>query len=348
MTGSGADNPMRHAMNAATWDAAVDRLDGDLLQRWNWGEFKSRYGWSVQRVASSSGAIAQILFRRVGPVTIAYIPRGPAFSNVDVDDLELLHEIDAACASMRAISLIVEPTVPLPDAWRKHGIAFSPAESSIQSPRTAMVDLTQDDKTLLRHMRKDTRYNISYAQRHGTVVEHAEPSDDALDEFFSLLRESAVRGEFGIHDRQYYADFLDLFHDRATLLFARIDGVVTAGLIACRNIRSARSMYAGMRPADGSRGDAALLRFAAMQWAREHGCTRYDLGGLAPLDPASIEGRPRHPQAGAVASMRGVEKFKTGFGGEIVNFPPTMERLYRPYLVSIARRFQRWAPRHSD
>lgn len=348
MTDAGADNQTTHLLTADAWDAVVDGHGGDLLQRWNWGEFKSRYGWSVERVSSPAGSLAQVLFRHVGPVSLAYIPRGPVLADAGDGDLELLHEIDAACTRMRAISLIVEPAEPIPDAWRTHGIGFTVAETSIQSPRTVKVDLTQDDETLLRNMRKDTRYNITYARRHGTAVEHAEPTGEAIDRFFALLSETANRGEFGIHDRRYYADFLDLFRDRATLLFARTGGEITAGLIACRNGSSARSMYAGMRPARGSRGDAALLRFAAMQWAREHGCVTYDLGGLAPIDPAEIEANPAHPKAEAVASMRGVENFKTGFGGEIVTFPPTMERLYHPVLVSVARRFQRWAPRQTD
>lgn len=334
--------------DAVAWDAAIDELQGDLLQRWNWGEFKSRYGWTVERVVSPSGSRAQVLFRHFGPVSLGYIPRGPVLAPTDDDDLELLHDIDALCARKRAISLIVEPAHPLPARWTRYGAGFTHAIQSIQSPRTVMVDLTLDDEEILRRMRKDTRYNITYALRHGTVVEHAGRTPESIDQFFALLSETANRGEFGIHDRRYYEDFLELFRDHATLLFARTNGVITAGLIACRNGTSARSMYAGMRPSRGSRGDAALLRFAAMQWSREHGCRTYDLGGLAPLDPAAVENNPDHPRADAVNSMRGVENFKTGFGGEIVTFPLTMERLYHPKLVSVARRFQRWAPRQTD
>jgi peptidoglycan pentaglycine glycine transferase (the first glycine) len=349
VTGTGITKPPNGlASGADAWDSAVERMGGDLLQCWNWGEFKSHYGWSVDRVISPAGSLAQILFRHFGPLTLAYLPRGPVLAPGADDDLELLKEIDDACARKRAISLIIEPAHPLPDTWRNHGVGLIPAQQTVQSPRTMLVDLTLDDETLVRQMRKDTRYNISYALRNGTSADHEEPTPEALDEFFAMLSDTATRSDFGIHNREYYADFMRLFRDKATLIFARTDGVTTAGLIACRNGIYARSMYAGTRPDQRSRGDAALLRFAAMRWARAHGCTTYDLGGLAPVDPAMIDDSPEHPRADAVNRMKGVETFKTGFGGEVFTFPHTMERPYHPRMMNLARRFQRLAPRHAD
>lgn len=51
---------------AEEWDAAVLAEEGHFLQSWRWGEFKARFGWSVERVsvAGRSGtALAQVLFQ---------------------------------------------------------------------------------------------------------------------------------------------------------------------------------------------------------------------------------------------------------------------------------------------
>lgn len=56
--------------------------------------------------------------------------------------------------------------------------------------------------------------------------------------------------------------------------------------------------------------------------------------------PPSLDGSAAHPRADAVAGLTGVEKLKTGFGGEIVTVPQTMERTYHPRLTRIARSFQ--------
>lgn len=197
-----------------------------------------------------------------------------------------------------------------------------------------MVDLTLDDDTLLRGMRRDTRYNISYAQRHGITVHESPLTSGALTTFYGLLGATASRSEFGVHEAAYYAEFLEVFGDRATLLFAEMDGRVTAGLIAARYGHEGRSMYAGTSLERDSRGDAALLRLAAMQWARRHGCTQYDLGGIAPLDPSSL---PDAETGDAARGLEGVERFKTGFGGEIVQYPAAMRRVYRPHLARVKR-----------
>lgn len=319
----------------AQWDAAIERLGGDLLQSHGWGVFKRKHGWNVEQVTASGGSRAQILFRHVGPLSQAYVPRGPVLASEAGDALELLRKIDAVCARHRAISMIVEPLEPLPGAWLELSPGFEPSSRSIQSPRTVIVDLTLDDAALLQKMRKDTRYNIGYAQRHGMVVEEVPVSDTSVDRFYSLMDATAMRHRFGIHDREYYRDFLETFGDRAVLLFARSGDDITAGLIAGRFGHSARSMYAGAQSGRNARGDAALLRFAAMQWARRHGCTTYDLGGIAPA-------------SGDPSGLQGVERFKTGFGGDIVTFPQAVERVYRPWLASVTTRLRGMLPGMSN
>ena len=185
-------------------------------------------------------------------------------------------------------------------------------------------------------MRKDTRANVVHAQRRGVVVERAPIDNLSLGHFYELLQETSRRNGFGIHSRRYYEDFLRLFGHDAALLFSRNGGSVTAGLIVARCGIEGRSMYAGSSTAHRGRGDAALLRFEAMRWARELGCTRYDLGGIASGAPGI---GTEHSAGGARAeNLDGVHQFKTGFGGEIVTYPATVERRYRPTLAWLARR----------
>ncbi|MDQ3653843.1 MAG: aminoacyltransferase, partial [Chloroflexota bacterium] len=225
-------------------------------------------------------ALAQILFRKRGPFTVAYMPRGPVVGANDALAADLLRGIDAVCTRHRAILLVIEPHKTFPPSWLNMDGAFAPGPASFQTSRTVKVELV-DDATLLAQMRKDTRYNITYAQRKGVSIENVVANATNLDVFYRLLGETAERNGFGIHARAYYEDFLACFGEQAVLLFSHAQGVVTAGLIAARFGLEARSMYAGSAGAHRGRGDSALLRFVAMQWARELGCLRYDLGGIA-------------------------------------------------------------------
>jgi len=160
-------------------------------------------------------------------------------------------------------------------------------------------------------MRKDTRYNIAHAKRNHVAVGQVPPGEAEINTFYRLLRETSKRSGFGIHSRAYYKDFLDVFGDQAVLLLARVDGVATAGRIAGRAGVEARSMYAGASHAHRSRGDAALLRFNAMQWARENGCSRYDLGGIDPTprrpDQAKIMCAPARVSKVCISSKLDLE-----------------------------------------
>ncbi|MGI8977418.1 MAG: lipid II:glycine glycyltransferase FemX [Thermomicrobiales bacterium] len=188
-------------------------------------------------------------------------------------------------------------------------------------------------------MRKDTRYNVQYAQRRGVSIERMEAGKADIATFYRLLQETSQRQKFGIHTSRYYDDFMRLFGDQAVLLLARAGGEVTAGLIAARCGAEGRSMYAGSSSHHRVRGDAALLRFEAMRWTRAHGGDRYDLGGIisGPRPSGSDVNSQSSGKRGS--NLDGVTQFKLGFGGEIVAYPPTLERRYRPALSWVVRQF---------
>ena len=335
-------NPDRFGDDGIEWDESLTRLDGDLLQSWKWGAFKQAHGWVPERIRVSGpagDAMAQLLFRHRGPYSIGYLPRGPINASGHDVAARLLDEIDRVCGQHRAIVLVVEPAEPLPASWIAPAGPFVRGPVTFQTSRTVQVELS-DDQTLLAQMRKDTRANIAHAQRRGVLIESAPASKANLDLFYRLLQESSAWNDFGIHVRTYYADFLCTFGSNAVLLFARSGDTVTAALIAARVGPRARSMYAGSHPSRRGRGDAALLRFAAMQWARDQGCVSYDLGGIAPATkPAAREG----------TGLKGVDTFKTGFGGDIVTYPETVERRYRPVVAWMVRRVNaRFAPGPDD
>lgn len=322
------------------WDEALAQLGGDLLQSWRWGEFKRLQGWSITRlhVTGPNGfAMAQLLVRRAGPLCLVYLPRGPVVAKDGTAATELLKAIDEACAQHRAVVLYVEPHRPLPATWMGAENGFVCGPESFQSARTVKVPLLHD-ANLLAQMRKDTRANLRHAERRGVIVEHSAITPAAMHTFYELLQETARRNGFGIHGRSYYQDFLSVFGDQATLMFSKVDGVVTAGLIAARFGVEGRSMYAGSSTAHRTRGDTAVLRLEAMRWARAHGCHQFDLGGIATGGPLAAENghEGQRPQG---ADLQGVRQFKVGFGGEVVAFPPTMERRYRPAMAWLIRRF---------
>lgn len=326
--------------DSSVWDAAVTAAGGHFLQSWRWGEFKQRHGWSVERIAVDQGgqrAMVQLLFQHRGPVSVAYAPRGPVCEAAHQDALTpLLAEVDAACRSRRSLWLMVEANVEL--AWHNAGGGFQPGTTHFQPERTVKAPLL-DDEPLLQQMHSKTRYSVRLAQRRGVTVERAKTDDSgAAGVFYDLLQDTASRQDFGIHTAEYYRDFMQTFGDDALMVFAMVNGERAAGLIAVRFGSEAIYMYGGSSTVHRAHGAAFLLQFEAMRWAREAGMTTYDLWGIPAVVEVDAERAEEESPAGGDTVGKGLLRFKTGFGGEIVSYPPTLERQYHRLLSRLARR----------
>jgi peptidoglycan pentaglycine glycine transferase (the first glycine) len=330
------------------WDSAITALAGSVLQSWRWGAFKADFGWEVERlhVEHEGGVgLAQILIRRHGPFSIAYLPRGPVLPAHDQRGAHALFEtIDAFCRRRGVISLIVEPDRPFSLAGCGACHDFLPGPRPFQPARTVKVPLV-DDAGLLAQMRRDTRANVRHAERNGVQVERAVPTPRALQRFYALLAETGGRNGFEVHGLDYYTALLRHFGDDALLAFARSDGEDAVGLIALRHGAEAVYLYGGSSVAHRVRGAASLLQLDAMRWARDAGCVSYDLWGIPDHDPPAADLARGQVAASHGQCMDGLYQFKVGFGGNIVSFSPTLERRYRPFLTWVAQqRFPRYRP----
>jgi lipid II:glycine glycyltransferase (peptidoglycan interpeptide bridge formation enzyme) len=325
--------------DAAAWDQAVLASGGHFLQSWGWGEFKSKFGWDVARVAAGDGAtpaLAQMLVRRKAGASVGYIPRGPVHPATD-EGVTLWRAIGREAIRQRALFVIVEANEALPPGLEQ-AARLTAGPSHIQPARTVKVPLL-DDELLLKQMHQKTRYNVRLAQRRGVSVRRASHDTADMDAFYALMQDTAQRNAFGVHERRYYEEFLRTFGDAAAMLFAEIDGRPVAGVIAVSFGNEAIYMYGASSTKDRAHGAGFYIQYEAMRWAREQGCTIYDLWGIPALDPSTthVDGGDRI--AGTSGSdWRGLYEFKTRFGGQIVSYPAPLERIYVPGVAHLAKR----------
>ncbi len=324
----------------AEWDRDLHAAGGHLLQSSGWGELKRSFGWDTQRIKvgdTRDFAMAQILFRSKGPVAIAYVPRGPAIHGRGATVFpELVRKMDEACRARRALALIIEPDRPLGLSGSYMSAGFVRGGEPWQPSRTVKVPLLPDD-ALLAQMHQKNRYNVRLALRRGVNVEKVAPSGDALSTFYGLLQETASRNGFGVHERSYYSRFMDLFGEDAVMLFAEANSSIAAVGIAARFGDEGVYMYGASSTEHRADGAAFLLQYEAMRWARERGARRYDLWGIPPEDPVIPKGQPDQVTRSQGDDWRGLYTFKVRFGGDIVSYPPVMERRYHPRLLAAAR-----------
>lgn len=312
-----------------------------MLQSWRWGEFKRRSGWGVDRIVTPDGsAMAQVLYRTRGPLSVGYIPRGPAHSESGEGLPELAALVERAAKQRRSLFAVLEQNAPFPagatgfDKW----IA---GPDYVQPGRTVKVRLT-DDETMLQRMHQKTRYSVRLAMRKGVQIESFEGlCADGLAMFYALLTETSERNQFGVHSETYYRDFLDVFGKDSLIMIARVNGEPAAGLIAAKFGDEAIYMYGGSSTEHRSVGAAFLVQFEAMRWARERGANSYDLWGIPHQDiPAETEVLDAVP-ATRGDDWRGLLRFKMGFAGDVIDYPRPIERQFSRIGTRLARQYLR-------
>jgi peptidoglycan pentaglycine glycine transferase (the first glycine) len=325
-------------LTEAAWDRMVALTpEGHLLQTWAWGELKGAFGWTPWRVAIEQDGIlvagAQLLYRPIGPVAMAYIPKGPVLAGATGDQEQALwRAVHAHARRRRAVFLKVEPEwrddEPDRHAWLER-YGFQPSDITVQPRRTVIVDLRADEEAVLARMKSKWRYNIRLSSRKGVEVRVA--GAKGLATFYELMRITGLRDRFGIHSRAYYDRAFELFAGpgRVQLLIAYSGEEPLAALMPFCFNRQAWYMYGASSNASRELMPNHQLQWRAMQWARAEGCTQYDLWGIADVDPSSTLG------------LEGVQRFKEGFGGEIVRYVGAYDYVYNAIPYALMQRV--WA-----
>jgi peptidoglycan pentaglycine glycine transferase (the first glycine) len=329
------------------WNALVNSLpNGHLLQSWQWGELKEKYGWKAERLvwrrsSSDACAAAQVL-QRILPLpglrlSIFYCPKGPV---LDWNDGELRHavldDLQSLAARRGAMLVKIDPNLPLgfgfpgePEAEDHPLGAVVVQELSdrgwyhsgqqIQFANTMTLDLDPAEDEILAGMKQKTRYNIRLAARRGVSIRLGELQD--LDLIYRMYAETSLRDGFVIRKPSYYEDVWRSFvqADLAQPFIAEVDGDAVAALIAYRFGNTAWYIYGMSRNAHREKMPNHLLQWEAIRWAKAMGCSTYDFWGAPDIpDPED--------------RMWGVYRFKLGFNAQLVRMLGAWDFSTRPVL----------------
>jgi lipid II:glycine glycyltransferase (peptidoglycan interpeptide bridge formation enzyme) len=333
--------------DAGAWDAFVEARGGHLLQTSCWGALKRAFGWHDQIVALAEGdrivAGALLLTRRLPLVraSVAYVPRGPVADWTNQESLAALMEaLDAVARANHAILLKLEPDErDTPDMGeRLSGLGFRESAQTIQPPRTILVNITGSEDDILARMTQTTRRKVRAGAKKGIVVRRGGAGD--LDSFNALVAITGGRNRFGVHSADYYRRAYELFApDHAALIVASYQGIDLASLIAFALGKTAWYFYGASSNEERERMPTYAIQWEAIRWARERGCTAYDLWGIPDADEATLEAGFQRRSDG----LWGVYGFKRGFGGEVVRSVGAWDRVYKPipyaaYRLALAGR----------
>lgn len=304
-----------------------------LLQTGEWGELKSSFGWKPVRIVNG-GAGVQILFRKL-PLgfSIGYIPKATISNQFTVFSESLWREIDSVCKQNRAIFLKLEPDLWQGEKPDTSHLTLRTSPQNIQPPRTIIVNISDDEETILSRMKQKTRYNIRLAEKKGVTIR----GWDDLESFHKMMLVTGGRDGFGVHSYEYYKRAYELMHlkQMCEILLAEYEGKPLAALFVVRNGNRAYYLYGASTDEERNRMPTYLLQWEAMKWAKARGCEEYDLWGVPDEDESTLEANFEKRHDG----LWGVYRFKRGFGGELKRAAQAMDRVYNPLLYWAYLRF---------
>lgn len=308
----------------------LDR-NSELLQTGFWGSFREYFGWkahSFRCTLEDREFYLLVLIRalKLG-LKLAYIPYGPQFPLSPLQGPESVGEFLVESAK-RLTPFMPKGTVFIrfDPPWGRYGAGNRPeplelcsglwkAPMDIQPPSTVLLDLTQTEDEILAGMKPKTRYNIKVSEK--KKVEVIEGNIEDLSVWYALYRETARRDRITLHSFEYYKKLFELsitcgcpeaHTPEIKLLLARAGGELLAGIIVALKDQTARYLYGASSNRKRNLMPGYALQWRAIQLAKARGCAVYDMFGIPPAND------PAHP-------MYGLYRFKTGFGGKILNRP---------------------------
>ena len=205
----------------------------------------------------------------------------------------------------------------------------------VQPPTTVLIDIGRDDAEILADMKSKWRYNIRLTAKRGVTVRasNAKTFERDISRWYALYEETAKRDTISIHSEAYYRDFIEHAWYRGAgpgvdLLVAEHDGDLLAGIITARMGNRATYVFGASASFKRNLMPAYALQWAAIGRAKRAGCSAYDMYGIPPAESSD------HP-------MHGLYRFKTGFGGDIVTYPGTLDLVIRPVAARAFRGVER-------
>ena len=313
---------------------------GHFLQSLPWARFKHALPSVALLAQDEAGAPcgAMLLFIHKEPafgVSLLYSPRGPVCDADRKDVMEaLLAEACRVASEHRAYMLTIDPDVTEDSDFCKNLLScgFRPGglrdDHGILQPLAVFrIDIAgKSDDELLAMFHSKARYSVRAALKGGATCRLGTRAD--IPGFQRLLAETAQRDGFTARSVSYFNEMYDALGDELCKLFiVEYEGEMIAGSVLIRYGEKTWHLYGGSGEAHKDKLPNFLMQWEMMRWSIAHGCTMYDMRGIA-------------GEQDKTKPLEGLLRFKKRFGGELVRFAGRLDLVYHPatrLLVNTSR-----------
>lgn len=330
-------------MKKTDWQKLLDKHpEGNFLQSEPWARVNDLMGRRfVMSVINNSGLCSMIV-RDAKRGRYLEIPGGPLIDWSSKTETEkAIEEIKSVAKHYKCAFARIRPQLKnSPEnltLLKSLGLKVAPMH--LAAEHTVILDLEKSEDELLADMRRQTRYEVRRSQKLNIIVEKSN-TEKIFKEFQKVQAKTAERQNFFppsldelLAERKAFLeadDYIQIYIAKTSENTVFKDQKFEPNLPIAYGLVFAHGEEAEYYEAASTDLNRTLPGAYALQWQiikdlKALGIKRYNLWGIAP--PNS----PHHRYAG-------VTTFKTGFGGEVVEFVPAHDLIlnktkYLPNLI---------------
>lgn len=303
-------------INKEVWeDFILSQKPYSFLQSWAWGETNENVGAKIFRIGfkKDNKLVGVCLLikenAKRGPHLV--VPGGPI---IDWDDNELVslftNSIKDLASKEKVWFIRVRPEIRDSADSQKlfKNLGFVLAPMHLHAENTWILDISKPEQNLLAEMRKSTRYLIKKSLNADLKLEISKDPKSASI-LFDLQKETAKRHKFVGFSQKLFESEIESFveDDNAAVFICRKDKTVLAAAIIIFYGDTAYYHFSGSVSGFNEIPFSYFLQWQIIKEAKKRGIEYYNFWGIAP------NSNPKHRFAG-------VTLFKTGFGGERIDW----------------------------
>lgn len=314
----------------------------NFLHSWNWGEFHQNLGKQVVRTGFyQQSKLIGVMLSVVEPAkraTYLIVPGGPLLDWNNQKLVQLFkHTVthiakENHCSFVRVRPQILENSEN--DQLFKH-LGFRPAPMHLHAELTHQLNLLPKTDTLIKNMRKTTRYEIHKAEKLGINITQS-TNDSEIRNFYRLQLQTAKRQKFIPFSYKFlHQQFKTFVKDKQVKLYtASLKGKLLTQAFIIFYGQEADYHYSASSELNHKYPGSYLLLWQAIKDAKSKGYKRFNFWGVAPENDHTHR-------------FYGVSVFKRGFRGEDIEYLHARDLIISPfrytlnYLIESLRKFTR-------
>ncbi|MCX6817191.1 MAG: peptidoglycan bridge formation glycyltransferase FemA/FemB family protein [Candidatus Beckwithbacteria bacterium] len=311
----------------AIWeDFILHSSQCSFLQSWNWGVFHESLGHSIFRLGFFNDnqlcGIALLIKINARRATYFECPAGPVLPWENQAIIRSVFQFIRQLADKEAAVFVrIRPNILKTDQYLNLVISLGliKAPMHLHAETTWVLNLKDSEETLLKNMRKNTRYSVKKALNSGVEITSSIKNQD-IQTLYRLQLAVAQRRHFVTFSYNYLLKQFQAFQpDNQVQLFkASLDNRTLAMAFIIFYGQEAVYHYAGSSAEVRQIPVSYALQWEVIRQAKKKGFPLYNFWGIAPTD------NPHHRFAG-------VTLFKTGFGGSRVDYLPAHDLVIKPH-----------------